>query len=146
MKKILLTLTFVGIAITTHAQQPPRFENISLAAGTHVIKAGIAKTEEQREYGLMFRRKMGANEGMLFLFPARSSAVCMWMKNTLLPLSVAFLDERGSIINIEDMAPQTLDAHCAAKPVRYALEMRRGWFKEKNIQPGSEISGLPSPD
>lgn len=146
MKKILLVLAFSGVTIEGHTQQPPQFETMSLTAGKHVIKAGIAQTPEQREYGLMFRQKMGANEGMLFLFPTRGTPICMWMKNTLLPLSVAFIDEKGVIVNIEDMAPQTLDPHCAEKPVRYALEMRRGWFKEKNVKPGNEIGGLPSLD
>jgi len=85
---------------------------------------------------------MGPNEGMLFLFPAPAS-VCMWMKNTYIPLSVAFIDESGKIVNIEDMEPQTTDSHCAKKQVRYALEMNRGWFKQKNIKPGSAIEGLP---
>src|ERR1044072_7923811 len=127
IEKILSALAFSGVMIAGHAQQPPQFETMSLTAGRHVIKAGVALTQEQREYGLMFRQKIGPNEGMLFLFPGPGSSVCMWMKNTLLPLSVAFIDEKGVIVNIEDMAPQTLDAHCAAKPVRYALEMRRGW-------------------
>jgi len=113
-----------------------------LNAGMHVIKAEVASTDAEREQGLMFREKMGPNEGMLFVFPA-PAAVCMWMKNTLLPLSVAFMDEQGKIINIEDMKPQTLDSHCGNKPVRYALEMNLGWFKQKGIKPGSSIGGLP---
>ena len=67
----------------------------------------------------------------------------MWMKNTPLPLSVAFIEEGGGIINIEDMQPQTLEAHCAKKPARYALEMNQGWFKSKNIKAGNKVSGLP---
>lgn len=90
----------------------------------------------------MFRKKMGPNEGMIFLFdtPAR---ICMWMKNTFIPLSVAFIDDDGKIVNIEDMQPQTTASHCARKPVRYALEMNAGWFARKNIKPGSTIDGLP---
>lgn len=90
----------------------------------------------------MFREKLGPNEGMVFLFEA-PAGVCMWMKNTLIPLSVAFIDDSGKIVNIEDMQPQTTDSHCAKKPVRYALEMNLGWFKQKNIKPGSAIDGLP---
>lgn len=123
-------------------QQAAKFPVISLNAGMHVIKAEVAAREAERQQGLMFREKMGPNEGMVFLFDAPAS-VCMWMKNTLIPLSVAFIDEGGRIVNIEDMQPQTLDSHCAKKPVRYALEMNLGWFKQKNIKPGSVIEGLP---
>ncbi len=90
----------------------------------------------------MLREKMAQNEGMVFVFEA-PAGVCMWMKNTLLPLSVAFIDEGGKIINIEDMKPETTDSHCAKKLVRYALEMNQGWFKQKNLKPGSTIEGLP---
>lgn len=119
-----------------------KFQVIPLTAGMHVIQAEVAATEAERQQGLMFREKMEPNEGMVFLFDAPAS-VCMWMKNTLLPLSVAFLDGNGKIVNIEDMKPQTTDSHCAKRPVRYALEMNRGWFKQKNIKPGSTIEGLP---
>lgn len=89
----------------------------------------------------MQREKMGANEGMLFVFPDRDKQ-CMWMKNTLLPLSVAFIDDNGIILNVEDMQPQTENSHCSVKPARYALEMNQGWFKAKNIKPGTKISGI----
>lgn len=123
-------------------QQPSRFPVVSLTAGMHVIRAEVASTDAERQQGLMFREKMGPNEGMVFLFHAPAS-VCMWMKNTLIPLSVAFIDEHGQIINIEDMQPHTTDSHCAKKPVHYALEMNLGWFKQKNIKPGMTVSGLP---
>lgn len=90
----------------------------------------------------MARQTMGANEGMLFVFD-RPASVCMWMKNTPLPLSVAFIDHAGKIVNIEDMQPNTTDSHCAKRSIRYALEMKQGWFKQKNIKPGSAIEGLP---
>lgn len=86
---------------------------------------------------------MGANEGMVFVFD-RDAPVCMWMKDTFIPLSVAFIDADSRIVNIEEMEPQKLDAHCAKKPVAYALEMNKGWFKQKNIKPGMQIGGLPS--
>ncbi|GAA4025342.1 DUF192 domain-containing protein [Actimicrobium antarcticum] len=124
------------------AQQPTRFSVTSLTAGMHVIRAEVAATSAEREQGLMYREKMGPNEGMVFLFGA-PAGVCMWMKNTPLPLSVAFLDDDGKIVNIEDMKPQTTESHCAVKPIRYALEMNLGWFKQKNIRPGSTIEGLP---
>jgi len=142
------TLFIAGIAAlvlpvtASFSQQISRFEVTSLTAGMHVIHAEVASTDEEREQGLMFREKMAQNDGMLFVFPAPAS-VCMWMKNTILPLSVAFMDEDGKIINIEDMKPQTLDSHCGKKQVRYALEMNLGWFKQKNIKPGNTLEGLP---
>ena len=130
------------IAADVQAQQERKFPVISLNAGLYVIKAEVAANEAEREQGLMFRQSMGANEGMAFLFGAPAS-VCMWMKNTLIPLSVAFIDADGRIVNIEDMQAQTLTSHCSKKPVPYALEMNLGWFKQKNLKPGSLIEGLP---
>jgi uncharacterized protein len=124
------------------AQSPSKFPTIELTAGMYVIKAEVAATDAQRQQGLMFREKMAPNEGMVFIFEA-PAGVCMWMKNTLLPLSVAFIDGAGKIVNIEDMKAGTTDSHCAKKLVRYALEMNQGWFKQKNIKSGSVIEGLP---
>jgi len=144
----LISLTSLAAALLgaitpmAAAQQPSRFPVITLNAGMHVIRAEVATTEAERQQGLMYREKMGPNEGMVFLFHAPAS-VCMWMKNTLIPLSVAFLDERGTIVNIEDMQPQTTTSHCAKKPVHYALEMNLGWFRQKNVKPGAVIEGLP---
>jgi uncharacterized membrane protein (UPF0127 family) len=126
------------------AQQAAKFPVSQLTAGIYVIKAEVASTETQRALGLMFREIMAPNEGMAFIFD-EPAQVCMWMKNTLIPLSVAFLDDNGNIVNIEDMKAQTLESHCAKKPVRYALEMNLGWFKQKNIKPGTTISGLQKP-
>lgn len=137
--KTLLALVAILSAVSSHAQE---FPVTSLSIGVHLIKAEVASSEEERARGLMFRQRLGQNEGMVFRFPGPRQA-CMWMKNTLLPLSVAFISEDGRIVNIEDMKPQTLDAHCGKKPVRYALEMSQGWFRERNIQPGAMISGLP---
>lgn len=125
-----------------HAHAEERFPVVPLTAGMHVIQAEVAATEPQREQGLMFREKLGPNAGMVFVFK-KPTQVCMWMKNTPLPLSVAFLDERGKILNIEEMQPQTLSSHCAKGPAVYALEMNRGWFAQKNIKPGTAITGLP---
>lgn len=109
--------------------------------GMHIVQAEIASNESQREQGLMFRRSMDDNHGMLFIFD-QPAGICMWMKNTLIPLSVAFIDAKGKIINIEDMKPQTLDAHCAFGAAKYALEMNLNWFKQKHIEPGMTISGI----
>lgn len=124
------------------AQHVAKFRSIPLNIGIHVIQAEAAATPAQREQGLMFREKMGANEGMVFLF-GTPTTVCMWMKNTLIPLSVAFIDEQGKIVNIADMQPQSTESHCGDKPVKYALEMNQGWFKQKNIKPGTVVDGLP---
>ncbi len=128
-------------AMPAYAQQTQKFRSTTLSAGMYVIKAEIAANEAERQQGLMFRKKMASNEGMLFDFEA-PAGVCMWMKNTLIPLSVAFIDSNGEIVNIEDMQPQTTESHCAKKAVRYALEMNQGWFKQKNIKPGSIISEI----
>jgi len=92
----------------------------------------------------MFREKLGPNEGMIFVFEGPAQ-VCMWMKNTLIPLSVAFIDAKGKIINIEEMRAQTTDSHCTKRLASYALEMNQGWFRQKNLKPGTEIEGLPRP-
>ena len=115
---------------------------ITLSAGMHLIKAEVAATEKQRAQGLMHREKLGPNAGMVFVFgaPAR---VCMWMKNTPLPLSVAFLDRKGVVLNIADMHPNTTTSHCSNHPAHYALEMDQGWFAKKGIKPGSVVKGLP---
>lgn len=144
LKTILTAVAFASTLIVgeSHAQQDKKFPVIPLNAGIYIIKAEVAANEADREQGLMFRQSMGPNEGMAFLFGAPAS-VCMWMKNTLIPLSVAFIDADGKIVNIEDMKAQTLNSHCSKKPVPYALEMNLGWFKQKNIKPGSMIEGLP---
>lgn len=138
----MLAAVFAASTPSANSQQAVKFPVISLNAGIHIIKAEVAAREAERQQGLMYREKMGPNEGMVFLFNA-PAGVCMWMKNTLIPLSVAFIDDSGKIVNIEDMQPQTTDSHCAKKPVRYALEMNLGWFKQKNIKPGTVIEGLP---
>jgi uncharacterized membrane protein (UPF0127 family) len=144
IRAVVVTALVIGLSgsLSANAQQRPAFQTISLSAGIHLIKAEVASNEAEREYGLMFREKMAQNEGMVFLFGA-PAGVCMWMKNTVLPLSVAYIDTAGKVVNIEDMQPQTTNSHCAKKPVAYALEMNLGWFKQKNIKAGSLISGLP---
>lgn len=114
---------------------------LQLSAGGRQIRAEVAETPESRDRGLMGRRSLPANHGMLFVFP-EAHRHCMWMRDTHIPLSVAFLDDTGTIVNIEDMKPDTDDFHCAARPVRYALEMDRGWFASKGIAAGSHVGGL----
>lgn len=139
-----LSTTLLGAFTDQALAQNQQFASTQLSAGVHLIQAEVAVNDAQREQGLMFREKMPANAGMVFVFDAPGTQ-CMWMKNTLLPLSVAFIDAEGKIVNIEDMQAQTLDSHCSKKavPVRYALEMNLGWFKQKNIKPGTVIANLP---
>ncbi len=115
---------------------------VQLNAGMHLIRAEVAADFASRGQGLMYRTAMPSNAGMLFIFD-EPAAQCMWMKNTLIALSVAFIDEHGAVINIEDMAPQTEDSHCARRAAVYALEMNRGWFAARGIKPGSRIGGIP---
>jgi uncharacterized membrane protein (UPF0127 family) len=140
--RAIASMAFALCAMPARAEGPLRFPTMPLNAGIHVIQAEVAATPAQRAQGLMYREKMGVNEGMVFLF-GEPQAACMWMKNTLIPLSAAFLDERGKIINIEDMTPQTTVSHCAKAPAKYVLEMNQGWFQRKNIKPGMTIDGLP---
>ena len=114
---------------------------ISLNAGIHVIRAEVANTFESRARGLMYRESLGPNQGMLFVFPTLEQH-CMWMKNTPLPLSVAFIDQGGEVVSISEMLPHTENSHCAARPARFALEMSKGWFAGKAIRPGTKIQGI----
>jgi len=114
---------------------------LELSAGIHLIRAEVAYTFETRAQGLMFRKYLGPNEGMFFVFP-QAERQCMWMRNTLIPLSVAFIDEKGKIVSISDMQPQTEVSHCATAPAKFALEMPGGWFATKGIKSGTTIQGL----
>ena len=114
---------------------------IQLAAGMHLIRAEVADTMGTRMEGLMHRRSMPQGSGMVFVFE-ENAVHCMWMKNTLIPLSVAFIDASGAIINIADMQPHSEQSHCAARPARYALEMNKGWFAQRGIKPGAKLRGL----
>lgn len=130
-------LAYAGLAL---AQAKLPVAQITVAG--HALRVEIASTIEQRAQGLMFREKLGKNEGMLFLFdePAYHA---MWMKNTPLPLSVAFVDGNGHILNILDMEPHTLDQYYAAGPALYAIETNKGWFAQRSIKPGDKVAGLP---
>lgn len=124
-------------ASSTLAELP----TIALSVGGHTLTAEVASTELQRSQGLMHRRMLPENRGMLFVFP-HVERHGMWMMNTYIPLSVAFLDGDGVIINIEDMTPHSRDVHPAARPARYALEANRGWFAKRGIKPGAKVEGL----
>ena len=133
---------FAGMAEPAHAQeQAQALPTTQLSAGMHLIKAQLATSPSQRQIGLMFRRSMPSNEGMLFVFDSPSQQ-CFWMRNTLLPLLIAFLRDDGTVVNIDDMKPQTDDSHCSHQPVRFVLEMNVGWFAKRGIKAGSVIQGL----
>lgn len=117
---------------------------IQLTAGMHVIDTQLAQSPQQRQIGLMFRKSMPQGEGMLFVFE-EANQQCFWMKNTLIPLSAAFVADDGTIVNLADMKPQTTDSHCSEQPVRYVLEMNVGWFAKKGIKAGSKLAGPPFP-
>ena len=137
----LLTLC-MAIAGPALAQDVPQMDlpRVQLTAGMHRIDAQVAQTPDQRSIGLMFRKDMPHHEGMLFVFE-QPSGLCFWMKNTLLPLTAAFVADDGTIVNLADMKPQTTDSHCASKPVRYVLEMNQGWFAKRGLKAGSKLGG-----
>jgi uncharacterized protein len=114
-----------------------------LSAGMHLIQAEVVFEPGARARGLMHRKSLAQNGGMLFIFD-EAATHCMWMKNTYVPLSVAFIDDRGTIVNLADMEPHDETSHCAARPVRYALEMNRGWFAARAIKAGSRLGGFPA--
>lgn len=138
------TLCFAVLASASWAQEgpQPRLETTPLTAGMHVIQAELARSPAEQMIGMMNRREMGANEGMLFV-NADSSQRCFWMRNTLIPLSIAFIADDGTIVNIADMQPQSDTSHCSAKPVRFALEMRQGWFAKRGLKAGFKLRGAP---
>lgn len=140
----LFALALLAVAAGTALAQEPQLNlpRVKLSAGMHQIDAQVASTPDQRATGLMHRKEMPQHEGMLFVFE-QASQQCFWMKNTLLPLSIAFLADDGTIVNVEEMKPQTLDSHCSAKPVRYVLEMNTGWFAKKGVKPGAKLAGAP---
>ena len=133
---------FALLAVAAQASAEARVKTTTLKLGPHPLKVEVVQTEEQRMKGLMFRAKLGKDDGMLFIFdePAYHS---MWMKNTLIPLSVAFVDAQGAILNILDMEPRTLDSHMSAGPAIYAIETNKGWFAAKKIKAGDRVTGLP---
>ena len=141
-RRTIASLLLAFAAATAFAQGAPQtnLERTKLAVGMHQIDAQIAATPEQRQIGLMYRKEMPQHEGMIFVFeqPVKQ---CFWMKNTLLPLTAAFVTDDGTIVNLADMKPQTLDAHCSTQPVRYVLEMNQGWFAKKGIKAGIKLKG-----
>jgi uncharacterized protein len=140
MKIRLFPVAVLGVLLFLCAQAQAA-KTLSLSIGKAHVSAEVAATEQTRELGLMHRRSMASHAGMLFVFDA-PDAYCFWMKNTLIPLSIAFIDGDGVIVNIDDMAPQTETNHCATKPAKYALEMNQGWFQQNRIGAGAKVRGI----
>jgi uncharacterized membrane protein (UPF0127 family) len=129
-------------ATAAPAQPQPTLPTTRLTAGIHLITAEVAQDNASRMRGLMFREQLPPNGGMLFVFESKG-VQCMWMRNTLIPLSVAFIEDDGTIVNIEEMKPRDeTTQHCSNKPVRYALEMSKGWFAQRGIKAGARIGGI----
>lgn len=114
---------------------------LQLSAGSGTLDVEVAATKSQRAQGLMHRASMPESRGMLFVYPA-PAYFCMWMKNTLIPLSVAFIDAQGQVINIADMAPHSEANHCTQRNATYALEVNQGWFAKHGVLPGAQVLGL----
>ena len=139
---LFLQLLRASAAVRALDVQQMNLERTVLQAGMHRIDAQVAQTPTEREIGLMQRKSMPQHEGMLFVFP-EAGVQCFWMKNTVLPLTAAFVADDGTIVNLADMQPMTTDSHCSAQPVRFVLEMNKGWFARVGYKAGSKLSGPP---
>ena len=142
--RILTTATFLVPLGPLMAQDQAQtgLPRTNLTAGFHQIEVQVASTPVQQATGLMYRAEMPQHEGMLFIFP-ESKQQCFWMKNTLIPLTAAFVADDGTVVNLEDMQPQTTKSHCSAKPVRFVLEVNQGWFTKKGLKAGLRLAGPP---
>ncbi len=144
-KDRLSTLAFTIIVVLSAwfiwFKSPP-LKKLSLQIGGHTLQAEVADNNKTIERGLMFRLRLSDNEGMLFVLP-EALELCMWMKNTFIPLSVAFITDKGEITNMAEMQPLNLQNHCANKPVKFALEMPKSWFETKSVSVGDKFTGLP---
>ena len=139
-----LLSTLLACCLPAQAQSgpQPRLRTTDLTAGIHIIKTELAVSPDQQQTGMMFRRVMGTNEGMLFVND-EPGVRCFWMRNTLLPLTIAFIADDGTIVNLADMDAQSDASHCSARPVRYALEVNRGWFAKRGLKAGLRLQGAP---
>jgi uncharacterized membrane protein (UPF0127 family) len=144
LASVLLALAALCAASAASAQAAPqpRLPTLELGAGMHNIVAEVARTPQQQQIGMMMRTKMEQHEGMLFVFDEIGPR-CFWMRNTLLPLSIAYIADDGTIVNIAEMQPQSDASHCSDKPVRFALEMNQGWFAKRGIKAGMRLRGTP---
>jgi uncharacterized membrane protein (UPF0127 family) len=140
--RLLMVSVPLLFSLAASAQGSPQTQlaRTTLTAGMHLIQVQLAQDYDARQIGLMWRKEMPQNEGMLFIFE-QVGIQCFWMRNTLLPLTAAFVADDGSIVNLVDMKPMSDDSHCSKKPVRYVLEMNQGWFAKRNIQAGFKLTG-----
>ena len=144
LTRLLVTATFLAPLGPIFAQDRAQTDlpRTKLSAGFHRIEVQVASTPSQQATGLMFRAEMPQHEGMLFVFPEPKQQ-CFWMKNTLIPLTAAFVADDGTVVNLVDMQPQTTQSHCSAKPVRFVLEVNQGWFAKKGLKAGMRLVGAP---
>ena len=142
MKKLIAVALALAAAAALAQEPQMNLPRVKLAAGMHRIDAQVARTPDERATGLMYRKEMPQHEGMLFVFDFAAQQ-CFWMKNTLLPLAIAFIADDGTIVDLDEMAPRTLEPHCSSRPVRYVLEMNQGWFRKKGLKPGDRLAGFP---
>ena len=145
MKRILMWLVCVLLtpcALLAQQTPQPALATTKLTTGIHVITAEVAATPHARMVGLMMRERLAPNHGMVFVFEDKSQH-CFWMRNTLIPLSIAFIDDDGTIVSILDMAPKSEASTCPPRAIRYAIEMDQGWFAKRGVSAGKKISGLP---
>lgn len=140
--KFIATL-LIGAAFALPPAHAADLPKLSLTIGAHKVVAEVAASADDRARGLMQRFSLQPDHGMLFVFE-RAEPLAFWMKNTFIPLSIAFIGADGKIINVEDMQPQTEDTHWSKGPALYALEMKKGWFAERGIGPGATVRGLPA--
>jgi uncharacterized membrane protein (UPF0127 family) len=141
--KSAFLLLGLGLSLLANAQQAQmNLPRTKLSAGMHLLDVQLAQTPQERQIGLMFRKEMPQHEGMLFVFE-QAATQCFWMRNTLIPLTAAFVADDGTIVNLADMKPQSDDSHCSTRPVRFVLEMNQGWFAKRNIQAGYKLGGAP---
>lgn len=143
MSRAVAVVAALCAAIALDATAEAQLRTARIKVGGHALHVEVVATDAERARGLMHRKSLGKDDGMLFVFeaPAYHS---MWMKNTLIPLSVGFVDAQGTILSLHDMEPGTLDSHTSAGPSIYAVEVNRGWFAAKKVKPGDKVTGLPT--
>jgi uncharacterized membrane protein (UPF0127 family) len=142
LARLFLAALAATLAFAAGAGTDTRLRTSEIKVAGHALKVEVAASEPDRMRGLMYREKLAKNDGMLFVFDELAYH-SMWMKNTRIPLSVAFVADDGTILNILDMQPETLDSHMAAGPARYAIETNKGWFAERKVKAGDRVAGLP---
>jgi uncharacterized membrane protein (UPF0127 family) len=136
----LISSTAFSVCVFAQGVPQTQLPRATLNAGMHLMQVQLAQNFEQRQMGLMWRKEMPQNEGMLFIFE-QASVQCFWMRNTLIPLTAAFVADDGTVVNLVDMKPMSDESHCSTKPVRFVLEMNQGWFAKRNIQAGYKLTG-----